>query len=181
MGSWTWISRYALVLLVALLLGAAIAELTVFKQTTLGTPKLLASAVARFLGYGGALIIFWILGRRAALKLRSMEGGGTHLGFLVLPLTSLIVLCAGYDVVLAILRPFLGANAKDIYNWIFVLGITACAIWLVVALYQHAEGVVELLKAVRLRGRPSGRSCAACGATLPEGAKFCATCGKAVS
>lgn len=181
MGSWTWIGRSALVLLVALLLGAAIAELTVFKQTTLGTPKLSASALARFLGYGGALIIFWILGRRAALQLRSMEGQGAPVGFLVLPLTTLIVLCAGYDVVLTILRPFLSATAKDVYNWIFVLGITACAIWLVVALYQHAEGVVELLKPVRLRGRPSGRSCAACSATLPGGAKFCAACGKAVS
>jgi len=87
------------------------------------------------------------------------------------------VLCVGYDVVLTILRPFLSATAKDVYNWIFVLGITACAIWLVVALYQHAEGVVELLKAVRLRGR----SCPACGATLRGGAKFCAACGKAVS
>jgi autotransporter translocation and assembly factor TamB len=42
MRSWMWIARYALVLLVALLLGAALAELSVFKQTTLGTPKLTA-------------------------------------------------------------------------------------------------------------------------------------------
>jgi hypothetical protein len=49
-----------------------------------------------------------------------------------------IVLSAGYDVVLAILRPFLSAAAKDVYNWIFVLGITECAVWLVVALYQHS-------------------------------------------
>jgi hypothetical protein len=39
MRSWTWIARYALVLLAALLLGAALAELSVFKQTTLGTPS----------------------------------------------------------------------------------------------------------------------------------------------
>ena len=58
MRSWTWIGRYALVLLAAALLGAAISELPVFKQTTLGTPKLPAAALARFLGYGGALVIF---------------------------------------------------------------------------------------------------------------------------
>ncbi|HTL92674.1 MAG TPA: hypothetical protein VL176_10015, partial [Steroidobacteraceae bacterium] len=112
MRSWTWIARYALVLLAALLLGAELAELSVFKQTTLGTPKLTASAAARFLGYSGALIVFWILGRRAALQLRN-AGGCAHLGYLVLPLTTLIVLSAGYDVVLAILRPFLSATAKD--------------------------------------------------------------------
>jgi hypothetical protein len=181
MGSWTWIGRYALVLLVALLLGAAMAEFAVFKQTTLGTPKLSAAALARFLGYGGALVILWILARRAGLQLRSANGGGARLGHLVLPLTTLIVLCAGYDVALAILRPFLSATAKDVYNWIFVLGITACAIWLVVALYQHAEGVVELVKALRARARWSGGNCVACGAALPGSAQFCAACGKATS
>jgi hypothetical protein len=178
MRSWTWIARYALVLLAALLLGAELAELSVFKQTTLGTPKLTASAAARFLGYSGALIVFWILGRRAALQLRN-AGGCAHLGYLVLPLTTLIVLSAGYDVVLAILRPFLSATAKDVYNWIFVLGITACAVWLVVALYQHAEGMVELLKALQVR-RPS-TNCTSCGATLPKDAKYCALCGTSVS
>jgi hypothetical protein len=179
MRSWTWIARYALVLLVALLLGAALAELSVFKQTTLGTPKLTASAAARFLGYSGALIVFWMLGRRAALQLRSAGGGSAHLGHLILPLTTLIVLSAGYDVVLAILRPFLSATAKDVYNWIFVLGITGCAVWLVVALYQHAEGMVELLKALQVR-RPS-KNCASCGATLSKDAKYCGVCGTEVS
>lgn len=179
MRSWTWIARYALVLLVALLLGAALAELSVFKQTTLGTPKLTASAAARFLGYSGALIVFWILGRRAGLQLRSAGGGSAHLGHLILPLTTLIVLSAGYDVVLAILRPFLSATAKDVYNWIFVLGITGCAVWLVVALYQHAEGMVELLKALQVR-RPS-TNCVSCKATLPKDAKYCAACGEAVN
>ena len=54
MQSWKWIARYTMVLVVALLLGAAIAELSVFKQTTLGTPRLPAAALARFLGYGRA-------------------------------------------------------------------------------------------------------------------------------
>jgi len=112
MGSWKWTARYAVVLVVAVLLGAAIAELSVFKQTMLGTPKLSASAAARFLGYGGALVIFWILGRRVAQQLCASESHRRAVGFLVLPLVTLIVLSAGYDVVLAILRPFLSATAK---------------------------------------------------------------------
>jgi hypothetical protein len=88
MRSWTWIGRYALVLLAAVLLGAAIGELPVFKQTTLGTPKLPAAALARFLGYGGALVIFALLGQRAAGQLRRSGNDTAHLAFLLLPLTA---------------------------------------------------------------------------------------------
>ncbi len=179
MGSWKWTVRYALVLVVAIALGAAIAELPVFKQTFLGTPKLSAAALAKFLGYGGALTVFWILGWRAGQQLRSSEGDRAQAGFLLLPLTTLIVLSIGYDVVLTILRAFLSPSAKDVYNWIFVAAITACAIWLVVALYQHAEGIVELLRGLRWR-RHAAR-CAACNAPVSGDASFCAACGKALT
>jgi hypothetical protein len=178
MGSWTWMIRYALVLLAAVLLGTAIAELTVFKQTTLGTPKLPAAALARFLGYGGALVIFWMLGQRLAAELRRAGGGAAQLGFLVLPLATLIVLSAGYDIGLAILRPFLGSTNKNAYNWLFVVGISASALWLVVALYQRSEGLVELLKVARAHAQPAARTCHSCGATLSHEAKLCGACGK---
>lgn len=164
MRSWTWIGRYALVLLAAALLGAAIGELPVFKQTTLGTPKLPAAALARFLGYGGALVIFALLGRRAAGQLRRSENGTARLAFLLLPLTALIVLSVGYDVVLAILHPFFSPAHKDLYNWIFVLGISASAVWLVAALYRHCEGLVELFNPAR--PQPPAGSCEFCGAAL---------------
>jgi hypothetical protein len=164
MRSWTWIGRYALVLLAAALLGAAISELPVFKQTTLGTPKLPAAALARFLGYGGALVIFALLGRRAAGQLRRSENGTARLAFLPLPLTALIVLSVGYDVVLAILHPFFSPAHKDLYNWIFVLGISASAVWLVAALYRHSEGLVELFNPAR--PQPPAGSCESCGAAL---------------
>jgi hypothetical protein len=179
MESWKWIGRYALVLLVAVLLGGAIGELTVFKQTMLGTPKLPAAALTRFLGYGGALVIFWVLGHRTGSQLRHSGGGAAHLGFLMLPLTTLIVLSIGYDIVLPILHPFLSASQKDVYNWVFVLGISASAVWLVVALYQHSEGLIDLLKPARSRAQPSGRQCESCGTALPAGAKFCTACGTA--
>jgi hypothetical protein len=179
MESWKWIGRYALVLLVAVLLGGAIGELTVFKQTTLGTAKLSAAALSRFLGYGGALVIFWVLGQRTGSQLRRSGGGAAHLGFLMLPLTTLIVLSIGYDIALAILRPFLSSSQKDVYNWVFVLGISAAAVWLVVALYRHSEGLIDVLKPARLRAQQSSKLCESCGAALPAEAKFCTACGKA--
>ncbi|HXV06386.1 MAG TPA: zinc ribbon domain-containing protein [Burkholderiales bacterium] len=181
MGSWSWIIRYAVVLLVAVLLGTGIAELPVFKQTTLGTPKLPASALARVLGYGGALVIFWMLGQRTAAELRRAGGGAAQLGFLVVPLATLIVLSAGYDIGLTILRPFLGAGYKNAYNWLFVLGISASALWLVVALYQRSEGLVDLLKVARAHAPSAARKCESCGAALADEAKSCTACGKGLA
>jgi hypothetical protein len=178
MRSWTWVGRYALVLLAAALLGAGIGELPVFKQTALGTPKLPAATLARFLGYGGALVIFALIGQRAAGQFRRSGNGTAHLAFLLLPLTALIVLSIGYDIVLAILHPFLGPAHKDLYNWLFVLGISAASVWLVAALYRHSEGLVELFNTTRPR---SSASCESCGAALDEQAKFCAACGKAAA
>jgi hypothetical protein len=179
MRSWTWIGRYALVLLAAALLGAGIGELPVFKQTVLGTPKLPAAALARFLGYGGALVIFALLGHRAAGQFRRSGNGTSHLAFLLLPLTTLTVLSVGYDIVLAVLHPFLGPAQKNLYNWLFVLGISASAVWLVAALYRHSEGLVEVLKTAR--PRPPAASCESCGAALHKQAKFCAACGSATA
>jgi len=176
MRSWTWIGRYALVLLLAVALGAAIGELSVFKQTTLGTPKLPAAALARFLGYGGAIVVFALFGQRAASQLRAAGNGMAHLAFLVLPLTALIVLSAGYDVVLAVLQPFLGLAHKNVYNWLFVLGISGSAVWLVAALYRHSDALVEHFK----RACWPARSCESCGDALQNHARFCSACGKAV-
>jgi len=179
MGSWGWIGRYAAVLLVGVLLAVALGELTVFKQTMLGSTKLSAAGLVRFLGYGGALVMLWLLGQRAASQLHSAGGKAGHLGFLILPLTTLIVLGAGYDVFLAILRPMFGTSLKEVYNWVFVLGISTSAVWLLVMLYQHSEGLIELLKTARLRAQRTDGRCASCGAGLPEQAKFCPACGKA--
>jgi hypothetical protein len=178
MRSWSWIGQYAIVLAAAALLGAAIGELPVFKQTTLGTPKLPAAALARFLGYGGALLIFALVGQRAAGQLRQSGNSTAHLAFLLLPLTGLIVLSLGYDVVLAILQPFLGTAHKNLYNWVFVLGISASAVWLVAALYRHSEGLTELIRTVPRR---PPLSCGSCGAAIHEHARFCAACGSAAA
>lgn len=180
MRSWNWTARYAAVLVGAVLLGAALGELAVFKQTTLGTPKLSAAGVVRFSGLGGALTVFWLLGRRAAIQLRENDRARA-LAFLTLPLVTLLVACTAYDVVLMILRPFLSSSAKDIYNWVFVSGITACAVWLVAALYRHAEELIEQLQGVRRRESKAIATCRFCNAVLSPSAPFCAGCGKAIA
>ena len=174
MGSWNWIGRYALVLLAAVALGAGLGELAVFKQTLLGSSKLSAAMLARLTGYGAALVILVLLGQRGAKQLQDAGNAVSHAGYLVLPVTLLIVSSAAYDVVLGALRPFLSNAQKEAFNWAFVLGISACAVWLVVQLNRHAEGLLEALRGLRTR-RAAG--CATCGAEIRADAKFCAACG----
>ena len=71
---WAWMSRYILVIVISLVFGGAIGEFALFKQTTLGTPKLSASQLVQFMGYGGALLLLWLFGQRGAIQFR--EGGG---------------------------------------------------------------------------------------------------------
>ena len=87
-------------------------------------------------------------------------------------------MCAAYDVALAILRPFLSSSAKDGYNWLFVLGITACAIWLVVILYRHAEALVDLIQLPRRPALTPLSTCRFCNTELAPAARFCTGCGK---
>ena len=175
MGTWKWIGRYALVLLAAVLLGAGLGELAVFKQTLLGSSKLSAAMLARLTAYGAALAILVLLGQRAARQLQSMGNAASHVGHLVLPVTLLVVSSAAYDVALEALHPFLSSGQKEALNWVFVLGISACAIWLVVELNRHGEGLLEGLRG--LRARRAAASCAKCGAEVQAGMKFCAACG----
>lgn len=175
---WAWISRYLLVIVIALLLAGVIGEFSLFKQTTLGTPRLTASALVQFMGYGGALLLFWLLGQRASSQFRNGGGRPAFLSFIIVPLVTLIVVAGAYTVLLQILRPFLDPGLRNVYNWIFVLGITVSALWLAVALFHHSEPLVDLIRSEGSGPSPADAAkCRFCGAALVPGARFCPACG----
>ncbi len=189
---WTWLSRYLLVIVVALVLGSAIGEFSLFKQSTLGTPKLTASMLVKFMGYGGALLLLWLLGRKAADQFRVSGGKTAFMSYVIMPLVTLLVIAGAYTVLLTILRPFLSAGPRNIYNWIFILGITISAIWLAVAVFHHSEPLVDLFKGnasepphadksrtyVAESQTVATRNCHSCGAALVANANFCQVCGE---
>ena len=179
---WTWISRYVLVIVISLVLGGAIGEFSLFKQTALGTPKLTASALVQFMGYGGAMLLLWLLGQKAARQFKDVGGKAAFLSFIIVPLVTLIVVAGAYSVLLTILKPFLDPSLRNIYNWVFVLGITVSALWLAVALFHHSEPLVDLFRSER-SGQADGevQKCKSCGAPLAAGANFCHVCGTASS
>ncbi|MFL6581859.1 MAG: hypothetical protein ACJ8G2_14040 [Burkholderiales bacterium] len=176
--NWAWISRYVFVIGIALIMGGAIGAFSLFKQTTLGTPKLTASGLVQFMGYGGALLLFWLLGRKAAEQFRSNEGRAAFLSYIVVPLVTLIVVAGAYTVLLTILRPFLEAGPRNVYNWIFVIGITVSAVWLAIALFHHSEPIIDLFRPAEAhQPEVETHKCNGCGASMIASANFCQVCG----
>ena len=108
--------------------------------------KLNAAQVVRFLGYGTALVVFWILGQRLTMALRQQQGSRwTALQSLILPIVTLIVVSALYSVILLVIGPLLGGALQKIYDWVFILAIIACAIWLIMAVLGQADALTEAL------------------------------------
>src|SRR2546421_8954178 len=102
---WSWIVRYLIVIVLALVLAAALGEMTLFKTTKFGKSGLNAARLVQFLGFGGALAVLWLVGQRAATLLAA---GGQRLNVvkrLLLPLTTLIAVAPGQALVLFIPRP----------------------------------------------------------------------------
>jgi hypothetical protein len=151
MNKWTWIGKFLIVIAAALALGEVLGSLALFKSATLGTEKVTAASLVRFIAQAGALVLAWLLGQRLTRQLRALDGGLARLADPVLALITLIITIGAYLVLISFSAPFLGATIKTIIDWSFILGILAAAVWLVWTLFQNSEAVME---AIAKSGRP---------------------------
>lgn len=141
-----WWIRYLLVIVVTLVLGAALGELDFFQKTSLGALKLSAASLVRFLGYGSALVLLWLLAQRAAQELQQRGGWQAQASHFVLPLVTVIIVPAAQPVLLLVLGGLMGGDLRKLYDWLFILGTLAAAVWLVLSLYQRLEPLLESLR-----------------------------------
>jgi hypothetical protein len=176
--NWAWIGRYVAVIVVALVLAAAFGSMDLFKSTAVIGKKLTAAHIVKFLGYGTALAVLWLLAQRAALALRQ-EGGRWSFGqYLLVPLVTLIVVASAHSVLLLVLGPLMGPGLRNAYNWLFIAGIIAAAGWVVMAILNQSASFTEAVaSAARQAASAKGSSCPKCGAPVSRGAKFCSACG----
>jgi hypothetical protein len=170
---WLWVGHYAVGILIALLLGAILGSLPLFHQS-LFPSKLRASDVVSFMGYGGALLMFWLVGERAAAQLEQ-EKRLAFLRPLIMPVVQLIVLTVGYMVLLLVIGPFLDQTAKGIYNWIFIIGIVGVSLWLTFAWLRQSVPLLESLGQAPVADLRV--SCLRCNALLIKPGKYCEECG----
>lgn len=175
--TWNWVGRYVAVILLSLILATAIGSMELFVKTTIGG-KVSASRIVQFLGFGAALVAFWVLGQRATITLQQRKGKWSFMQHLILPVVSLIVVSLAYSVLLLPLKSVMGATLHNIYNWVFIVAILACAGWLVMAVLNQSASLTALLTERKLSGQ--GRHCTACGESCGMTDRFCRQCGKAL-
>lgn len=181
---WSWLVQYGSGIILALLLGAILGGIPLFKETSLGDTKLTASRIVQFMGYGSALLLLWLLGQRVAMELPEEGKGTSFLRQVIIPLVTLVVVSAGYKVLWLLVGPFLGQTGKTIYNWTFVVGIVGAAMWLAVAWFRHSpllfESLQELERAGKRGARQPSLACPECGVPVAAGVEYCGKCGKRI-
>jgi hypothetical protein len=141
---WLWLLRYAVVIVLALVLAAALGEMELFKTTKFGKSGLNAARLVQFLGFGGALAVVWFMARRAAALLPANEERWNVLKSILLPLATLIVIASGQAVLLYVLGPLMNKAWQQAYNWVAIAAIIAAAAWLVAALFTGSASLSPL-------------------------------------
>lgn len=178
MGNWSWVGRYVAAIVLAVILAGAIGGMDLFQSTSVMGRKLSASHIVRFLGFGTALVVLWLLAQQAVIQFGKQGGRWGFLQHLILPLVTLIVVACAHGVILLVLRPLMDAELRQLYNWLFIAGIIASCAWLVMALFNQSSSLTEALTSVGARLEPgSVRRCRQCGAPGDQSARFCAQCG----
>ena len=146
---WIWTVRYFVVIVLALILAAVLGEMELFKTTRFGKSGFNAARVAQFLGYGGALLIFWLLARRAAGMISREDERSKLLKSIVVPLATLIVVACAHSVILLVVGPLMSKAWLPAYNWTFIGGIILSAVWLVAALFTGSSSLEPLFGSAR--------------------------------
>lgn len=152
-GQWIWTARYLVVILVALVLAAVLGEMELFKTTRFGKSGFNAARVAQFLGYGGALLVFWLLARRAAGLISREDERSKLLRSILVPLATLIAVACAHSIVLLIVGPLISKAWLPAYNWTFIAGIIVSATWLVAALFTGSSSLEPLFGTARAARR----------------------------
>jgi hypothetical protein len=142
------------VIAAALILAAAFGEMALFKTTRFGKTGLTAARLVQFLGYGGALLVLWMLADRAA---RIMPGNDPRWNVLkntLVPLTTLIVVSAGQAVLLLLVGPLMNKAWQQIYSWVSVSAIILSAAWLLAAVLTGSSSLAPLFGGRVARRQP---------------------------
>lgn len=182
MNNWSWVGRYVAVIVLAVILAGALGGMDLFQSTSVLGRKLSAAQIVRFLGFGAALVVLWLLAQQAVIQFRKQGGRWGFLQHLLLPLVTLIVVACAHGVILLVLRPLMDAELRLMYNWFFIFGIIAACAWLVMALFNQSSSLTEALTPVGSKPESgSARRCTKCGKTATGSARFCAQCGASLN
>ncbi len=144
-----WMMEYGVAMILAVLCAVILGHLSLFREATIG--KLHASDLVQFIGYGGAMVLAWFGARQLAAEPPDDWKWLMPYRGLILPVATLAMVGLAYGVVLYACEPFLNKSGKEIYNWMFVVGIVAACAWLIVTWVQKCAPQVAAMESRRLR------------------------------
>ena len=133
----------------AVVCAVVLGHLSLFRQAAVG--KLHASDLVQFIGYGGAIVLAWFGARRLAEEPSEDWKWLVPYRGLILPVTTLVLVGSAYEVLLYACEPFLAKSGREVYNWVFVVGLIGCCVWLIVTGLQKCAPQVASMDARRLR------------------------------
>jgi hypothetical protein len=141
---WQWVVRYVVVIVLAVILAATLGEMALFKTTRFGKTGLNAARLVQFLGFGGALFVFWLLAQRTAVLLDGKNPRWTVIKSILLPVATLIVVASAHAVLLLMLGPLMSKAWHQGFNWVFIGGIILAAAWVLAALLTGSSSLALL-------------------------------------
>ena len=144
-----WMMEYGVAMILAVVSAVILGHLSLFREATIG--KLHASDLVQFIGYGGAIVLAWFGARQLATEPPEDWKWLVPYRAMILPMTTLLIVGLAYQVLLYACEPFLGKGGKDVYNWVFVVGLMACCVWLVMTWLQKCASQVASMETRRLR------------------------------
>lgn len=144
-----WMMEYGVAMILAVVCAVILGQLSLFREATIG--KLHASDLVQFIGYGGAMVLAWFGARQLSDEPPEDWKWLVPYRALILPVTTLVIVGLSYQVMLYACEPFLGKGGKDVYNWVFVVGLISCCVWLIMTWLQNCASQVASMETRRLR------------------------------
>ena len=142
---WVWLVQYGITVLLLLMLGSTAATIPLFKDTALAGTKLTASNLVAFIGYGGGLLMLWLMTRKMVVQLIPNRSAFAFLRPLGAPFNTLLGVSVGYKLLLTLLGPSLGKADRLAYNWIFVALVLAATLWLIRTWFLKSAPLLDSL------------------------------------
>jgi len=144
-----WMMEYGVGMVLAVLCAVVLGHLPLFREASMG--KLHASDLAQFIGFGGAMVLAWLGARQLAAEPPEDWKWIMPYRPMIVPVASLVMVGLAYVVLLYACDPFLGKAGKEVYNWIFVVGILAACVWMVATWMQKCASQVAAMDSRRMR------------------------------
>ncbi|HXX76468.1 MAG TPA: hypothetical protein VEI50_15160 [Nitrospiraceae bacterium] len=145
----TWMMEYGVAIILTALFAVVLGRIPLFRETAVG--NLHASDLVQFIGYGGAMVIAWFGARQLSAEPPVDWKWLMPYRALILPIVTLAMVAIAYGVLLYVCEPFMSKSGKTVYNWVFIAGIVAASVWLIMTWVMKCAPQVAAMESRKLR------------------------------